>query len=236
MKRRRVKLFAHLHVHALLTTVTVIIMVFVVVSATHLCTGAESSDTSSEVIPPNPTGFIGSWHPAPECGQCHVSLLPESRLRSMVSSCVCHAKGYTTGGSIDNEKIRTRAHEIRICIDCHIGTGVVKRGEGIPGKEIHRVHLNVECRSCHGAGKSPVIPESGNCSSCHHGSAHSIHGTRTQDLCVACHGAFGIKYKERGYQMEEGVPVLRKEEEKSYPTILNILKALLRFISGEKGE
>jgi len=214
---------------ALLFIVIVILALLAVAVTT--CTGM--SDENSEVIPPNPTGFIGSWHPAPECVQCHVSLLPESRLRSMVSSCVCHGKEYVTGGAIDNEKIRTKAHGIQACIDCHIGTGIAKAGE-ISANEIHRVHLNVDCRGCHEAGKNLRIPESGDCNSCHQGGVHSIHGNRTGELCVACHGSFGIKYKEKGYKMKEGVPVIKSEEEKRYPTILNMLKALLKFIEGGK--
>ncbi len=199
-----------------------------------LCFGLVNASTDNktvEVIPPNPTGFIGKWHPAPECVQCHVSLLPDNRLSSMVSSCVCHANEYETGSSIDNKKISAKAHGIKTCIDCHIGTGVIK-GEEIPSREIHRVHENVSCEGCHGTAEKTVIPKSANCNSCHTGGVHSIHGNRTGDLCVVCHGAFGIKYKEAGYQMKGEIPVTKKEEEKVYPTILNILKALFEFVTG----
>ncbi|OYT66942.1 hypothetical protein B6V00_02350 [ANME-1 cluster archaeon ex4572_4] len=173
-----------------------------------------------EVIPPNSKNFIGSWHPVPECGQCHVSLLSEKALQSKLGSCKCHDKDYTTGGAVDREKIRRLAHGEKTCVDCHIGSGTVAGAAGtadesagagaeIPCDEIHRVHLSVECQACHGGEKEkkPTIPKTANCNSCHLGDAHSIHGDKIGSLCVACHGSFGLKYKEEGYKMKEGVLV-----------------------------
>lgn len=42
----------------------------------------------------------------------------------------------------------------------------------------------------------------------------------------------GSTYKDEGYQMVEGIPVVVKPEEVKYPTILNTLKALITFIIG----
>ena len=186
-------------------------------------------DRAVEVIPPNPRGFIGSWHPAPECGQCHVSLLSETALRAKLGSCKCHKEAYTTEGNIDIEKIRKNAHGSKVCVDCHIGSGITTSAGVIPCDELHRVHVSVDCQACHGERESITIPD-GNCNSCHLGDAHSVHGNKTGSLCVACHGSFGVKYKEEGYQIKEGVPVEKKTEEVNYPTILNILKVLNKIV------
>lgn len=186
-------------------------------------------DGDSEVIPPNPSGFLGgSWHPAPECVQCHVSLLSEGVLRAKLGSCECHRALYTTSGAIDMGKIRTNAHDIKACIDCHIGSGLASFLE-IPCDEIHDVHVNVDCQGCHNEQELITIPESGRCETCHSANPHTVHGDKTGDLCVVCHGAYGIKYKEEGYQMEEGVPVETIQEETIYPTISNMLRAIMEF-------
>jgi len=206
-----------------------------VIFVAALSIGMGEGDRASEVIPPNPRGFIGTWHPVPECGQCHVSLLSEGALRAKLGSCKCHKEAYTTAGAIDMDKIRTVAHGSKTCIDCHIGSGIVTSAEETPCDEIHRVHVSVDCQACHDERESLTIPD-GNCDFCHLGDAHSVHGNKMGDLCVACHGSFGIKYKEEGYQLKEGVPVEKKKEEISYPTISNILKALMELIfkQGEK--
>jgi hypothetical protein len=187
-------------------------------------------DGHSEAIPPNPSGFLaGRWHPAPECVQCHVSLLSEGALRAKLGSCDCHGKTYISAGGIDMGKIRKNAHDIKACIDCHIGAGVASI-QAIPCDEIHNVHVGTDCQACHNERKSIVIPETGRCDSCHDVNPHAVHGNKTGDLCVVCHGAYGIKYKEEGYQMIEGVPVETFQEETIYPTISNLLKALVKFI------
>jgi len=197
----------------------------ILVAAVSISIG--EGDRGSEVIPPNPKGFIGSWHPAPECGQCHVSLLSDKGLHAKLGACQCHRESYTTSGGIDMEKIRKNAHGVTVCIDCHIGSGSV---EGTPGDKIHRPHVRVDCQACHGKRESIMIPETGNCDFCHLGDAHSVHGNKTGNLCVVCHGSFGIKYKEERYQLKEGVFVEKKTEEMTYPTISNILKALIEVI------
>lgn len=205
------------------------VMVFLVAAAPSPCTGDRESE--SEVVPPNPMGFIGSWHPVPECGQCHVTLLSDGELRAKLGSCKCHKEAYTSGGNIDMGKIRTVAHGSKICVDCHIGSGMLTSAGEIPCDDIHRVHDGgVDCQACHGEEDDPLIPETGNCNFCHLGDGHSIHGQKTGDLCVSCHGAFGSEYKEAGYQMVEGVPVVIEEEMVKHPTILNTLKALIRFV------
>lgn len=206
-----------------------LVMVILVV-AVSISIGGGDRNRTIEVIPPNPRGFIGTWHPAPECGQCHVSLLSEGALRAKLGSCECHRETYTSAGAIDMEKIRKNAHGVKVCIDCHIGSGIATGVEEVPCDEIHRPHVRVDCQACHGERESITIPETGNCDSCHLGDAHSVHGNKTGSLCVACHGSFGIKYKAEGYQMKEGVPVEKKPEEITYPTILNILKALKKII------
>jgi hypothetical protein len=184
----------------------------------------------SEVIPPNAIGFLGgSWHPAPECVQCHVSLLSDDVLRAKLGSCECHREAYTSDGDIDMGKIRTNAHDTKACIDCHIGTGL-KSFMAIPGDEIHNVHVNVDCQGCHDERELINIPETGRCETCHSANPHTVHGNKTDDLCVVCHGSYGIKYKAEGYQMEEGVPVEIVQEETIYPTISNTLKAFIEFI------
>jgi hypothetical protein len=187
-------------------------------------------DGQSEVIPPNPSGFLaGRWHPAPECVQCHVSLLSEGTLRAKLGSCDCHGKDYTTNGEIDMGKIRTNAHDIKACIDCHIGTGV-ESFLTVPCDEIHNVHVNVDCQGCHDEKELINIPKTGRCEACHSANPHAVHGNKTGDLCVVCHGSYGIKYKEEGYQMVEGVPVEAVQEETIYPTISNTLKAFIEFL------
>ncbi len=197
------------------------LLAVVVLMAVSIGAGGE------EAIPPNTAGFLaGGWHPAPECVQCHVSLLSDSALRAKLGSCQCHGAAYTTGGNIDMDKIREKAHGVEVCIDCHIGSGIATG----TGDRIHRPHSHVECQRCHGERANIAIPENGSCNYCHPGDAHSVHGNKTGDLCVVCHGSFGIKYKEKGYEMKEGVPVEKKPEEITYPTILNILKAFRRLL------
>lgn len=206
---------------------TLLVMV-VLVAAVSVPTG--EGDGASEVIPPNPSGFLaGGWHPAPECVQCHVSLLSEGALRAKLGSCECHRKEYTSAGEIDMGKIRTVAHDIKACIDCHIGAGVASI-QAIPCDEIHKLHVGADCQACHNEKRSIAIPETGRCDSCHDVNPHAVHGNKTGDLCVVCHGAYGIKYKEEGYQMVKGVPVAEVQEETIYPTISNLLKALVKFI------
>ncbi len=203
-----------------------VIVILIVAVSIGIC----ERDSDSEVIPPNTAGFLGGgWHPAPECIQCHVSLLSEGALRAKFGSCECHRETYTSGGKIDNEKIRKNAHGVMVCIDCHIGTGMVST-QAIACDELHRVHEDVDCQTCHGERLSIAIPETDNCDFCHRGDAHFVHGNKTGNLCVACHGSFGIQYKAEGYQIKEGVPAEKKPEETTYPTISNILKALIEHI------
>ncbi len=216
---QRIKLFA------------VLVTMVILVAAVSISIG--EGDRASEEIPPNTAGFLGGgWHPAPECVQCHVSLLSEGGLRAKLGNCKCHGDAYTSGGAIDMDKIRKNAHGVTICIDCHVGSGIVTSAEEIPCDEFHRAHVRVDCQACHSERESVAIPGSGSCDSCHLGDAHSIHGNKTGDLCVVCHGSFGIKYKEEGYQLKEGVPAEKKteEEEMTYPTISNILKALIKSV------
>ncbi len=202
----------------------------IVILVVAVSIGIGEGDSDSEVIPPNTAGFLGGgWHPAPECIQCHVSLLSEGALRAKLGSCECHRETYTSGGKIDNEKIRKNAHGVTVCIDCHIGTGLVST-QAIACDELHRVHEDVDCQACHGERLSIAIPETDNCDFCHRGDAHFVHGNKTGNLCVACHGSFGMQYKAEGYQIKEGVPVEKKPEETTYPTIFNILKALIERI------
>ena len=105
------------------------------------------------------------------------------------------------------ERIRQNAHGIKVCIDCHIGTGVVRDVNKIPSDEFHKVHIDVDCQACHGAKGSVAIPQETNCDFCHPGDAHFVHGNKTGELCVVCHGSFGVKYKEE-------LGVLRDGEEK----------------------
>jgi hypothetical protein len=189
-----------------------------------------------EVIPPNPTGFIGSWHPVPECGQCHVSLLSEEALRAKLGSCNCHREAYTSAGAIDRDKIRKNAHGNMVCIDCHVGAGIASSGEGLPRDDLHRLHSPVYCQACHEEGAKISIPESGDCDFCHLGDAHAIHGNNTGNLCVSCHGSFGLDYKEKGYQLVGGVPMEQGSEEMTYPTITNIFKAVINLITGPEKE
>lgn len=206
------------------------LVMVILVAAVSVPVGEGDSD--SEVIPPNSAGFLaGSWHPAPECVQCHVSLLSEDALRAKLGSCECHLSLYSPPeGPIDMEKIRKTAHDIKACIDCHIGTGLASFRE-IHCDEIHDVHVNVDCQGCHNERKLITIPESGRCDSCHSADPHTVHGEKTGDLCVICHGAYGAEYKEVGYQLVEGVPAAAAvQEEASYPTISNVLKAVIEFI------
>ncbi len=197
------------------------------VAAVSVSIGKE--DRASEVIPPNPKGFIGSWHPAPECGQCHVSLLSDRQLRAKLGSCNCHREAYTSAGAIDMDKIRKNAHGIKVCVDCHMGTGIANITQEIPCDEYHKIHQDTDCQDCHGKKEEISIPESEECDSCHSGNPHTVHGNRTGEMCVICHGPYGIEYKEEGYQLIEGVPK-KKTGEMTYPTISNILKALIKFI------
>jgi hypothetical protein len=185
-----------------------------------------------EVIPPNPTGFIGDWHPAPECGQCHVSLLSKEALLAKLGSCNCHREEYTSAGLIDGDKIRKNAHGSMVCIDCHVGSGIATSGGELPCDDLHRLHSPVYCQACHDEGVNILIPASGNCNLCHRGDAHAIHGNNTGNLCVSCHGSFGIEYKAKGYLLIDGVPVEQEAEEMTYPTITNIFKAILNLIKG----
>jgi hypothetical protein len=208
----------------------VLVTMVILVAAVSISIG--EGDRASEVIPPNPSGFLGGgrgWHPAPECVQCHVSLLSDGALRAKLGNCKCHGGAYTSGGAIDMDKIRKDAHGVTVCIDCHIGSGIAISAGEIPCDEIHRLHVRVDCQACHGKRESLTIPD-GNCDFCHIGDAHSVHGNKMGDLCVVCHGPFGIEYKEGGYQMKEGELVEKKTEEMTYPTISNILKALIKFI------
>lgn len=203
----------------------------ILVAAVSASIGEE--DSGGEVIPPNPKGFIGSWHPAPECGQCHVSLLSDRGLLAKLGSCNCHREAYTSAGAIDTEKIRKNAHGTKTCVDCHIGTGIVNITQEIPCDKYHKIHQDIDCQDCHGKKENIAIPESEECDSCHNGNPHTVHGNKTGDMCVICHGAFGIEYKEGGYQLIDGVPE-KKTEEMTYPTISNILKALIKFIFKQK--
>jgi len=210
---------------------SVLPIVVILVVAVSIGIGIGEGDSDREVIPPNTAGFLsGGWHPAPECVQCHVSLLSDGALRAKLGSCRCHQEIYTTGGRIDNEKIRKNAHGIKACVDCHIGSGIATSAGEIPGDELHCLHVGVDCQACHGERESLTILENGNCDFCHSSDAHFVHGEKTGSLCVVCHGSFGIKYKTEGYQMEEGVLVEKETEERTYPTISNILKALIELI------
>ncbi|MCW7078513.1 MAG: hypothetical protein OCU22_05240 [Canidatus Methanoxibalbensis ujae] len=188
-----------------------------------------------EVLPPNNVNFLtGSWHPAPECVQCHVSLLSTEELRAKLGTCNCHNKKYSTSGGIDMQKIRESAHGIKVCIDCHIGTGLMDH-TNISSDKFHRAHQDVRCESCHlkEGSSEPFVPEVSECDACHGRDPHMVHGNKTTDLCVVCHGAFGEKYKREGIIPPE-IGGRNESEQKAppFPTISQMFKNIMSGLSG----
>ena len=198
--------------------------------AMFCCEGVVVSVASAkEVLPPNTANFLaGRWHPAPECVQCHVSLLTKDELNAKLGSCNCHSAAYSTAGNLDMEKIREKAHGIKVCVDCHIGTGLADPKNISCGK-FHRAHQGARCEACHiqEGSREPFVPESTSCDACHSRDPHAAHGAKTTELCVVCHGEFGEKYKEAGVLPPEIGGEAREQGETAkapFPTISELFK------------
>lgn len=192
--------------------------------------GVSSGD---EVIPGMSKGtFMGNWHPSGMCDQCHATLIPREQVPGILGSCKCHRAEYTHGGKIDIGKI-DEVHGIKTCTRCHIGSVAGK--SPITYDTIHNVHAQVECTSCHGDKASIMTPEDKKCDLCHIEGVHFVHGQKTEDLCIKCHGTASKKYLEEDVSVED-IFVINNETtiipKRSYPTILNLLKNLIDTLFG----
>jgi hypothetical protein len=149
------------------------------------------SSASAYERPKYKDGVAARWHFASICIPCHYTIADTEKATAISGSCEnCHKyrlQGATAANDrkIDMSKIENIHLDI-ICIRCHVGP---KSRKEITATDFHRVMSKTACLSCHtfenGTYKKPLKTE---CSDCHRGGPHVVHGERLGKMCVVCHG------------------------------------------------
>jgi hypothetical protein len=170
--------------------------------------------SSSAYERPEFTDGIGAkWHSAKICLPCHYMLAGTEKARKISEKCQnCHR--YDVGPSKLNMSKMEDIHMDIVCIGCHIGP---KSQENVTAVDFHRSMSKTDCLSCHTFENGTYIkPLKKNCSDCHSGSPHVVHGNKIEKLCVACHGEFGEQYVNQS---------ISQENKMKSPSISNISKS-----------
>jgi hypothetical protein len=174
-------------------------------------------------------GLTDSWHPGAFCIPCHYTLLSKDKAQSISNGCKCHdyvSSDAVNKYSVDMKKIFD-IHKDIVCIRCHAG---VKDGNNITASDFHRIMSKEACLACHTYVNGTIQkPQKTNCSDCHSGDPHVVHGNKLENMCVICHGDFAQKYvtnKTVGTVLAKPVEVVPE-----YPTIGQIISNLLGSVS-----
>jgi hypothetical protein len=175
------------------------------------------------------TALTAKWHPGGYCIPCHYSLMNIEKARSISNTCSCHdirPRGETGGYNINMTKIYD-IHNNIICIRCHIG---IKNPDEVTVQDFHRI-MKIACSNCHTyANGTYQVPEKTNCSDCHAGgNPHTVHGNKTEILCIACHGEdFAKKYADKTVSIpDRNVTIAKQIGPEDYPTVARILSKII---------
>ncbi len=185
--------------------------------------------------PPFKDALVNQWHPGSFCIPCHYTLLSTKEASVISSSCRCHNYRSSEGGfKIDLSKIPA-LHTSIVCIKCHVGTN---KENNLTASDFHRVMSKVACLECHTfANGTYQKPQKTNCSDCHGGDPHMVHGKKLENMCVICHGDAIGKYTSTFGSTTSGAmpafsPALTKSQAavKEYPTIGQFISGIIQFI------
>lgn len=174
-------------------------------------------------------GLTDKWHPGAYCIPCHYTLLNTDKAQSISSGCKCHdyrPKNIEDKYSVDMKQI-FNIHKDIVCIRCHVG---VKDGTNVTAADFHRIMSKQACMTCH-TYENGIIqkPLKTNCSDCHSGDPHVVHGKRLERMCETCHGDFAKNYVGN----KTINPVSTRPEAaaiKEYPTIGQIISNLVEYV------
>jgi len=189
----------------------------------------------------NVGSFMGNWHHSEMCDDCHKMLIPQEELARIQGYCKCHNNNVLTSNGVNLEQLG-KLHGMQTCISCHVGSSG-SSGDEMAKMNIHSAHAGADCEKCHGDKASIHTPDGKECNFCHKGGVHLVHGQRTEDMCVTCHGPAGEGYKEDDTTLEaimtprdnniEGITVINNTASPEYPTIMGLLREFVAFIVGE---
>ncbi len=175
-------------------------------------------------------GLTDKWHPGAYCIPCHYTLLDAEQARAISNGCKCHYIGPRDPQNkykVDMTKVFD-IHKDIVCIKCHVGN---KDENNVTEADFHRVMSKVACLSCHTFENGTYQkPQKTKCSDCHGGDPHVVHGSRIQQMCVACHGEFG-----QNYAASLGLPTGSNQSvvpTKEYPTIGEIMSRIIDSLMG----
>lgn len=179
-------------------------------------------------------GLTDSWHPGAFCIPCHYTLLSTDKAQTISNGCKCHdyvPKNAVNRYNVDMTKIFD-IHKDIVCIRCHVG---VKDGTNVTAADFHRIMSKEACMACHTYLNGTIQkPQKTNCSDCHSGDPHVVHGQRLEKMCVTCHGDFADRYianKTAGTVLAKPVEVVSE-----YTTvgkiISNLFGSLFHIIRG----
>jgi len=179
---------------------------------------------AKDVYPPGITSLLGGSHPTQACDYCHSVLIPDrSERNGVLGACICHKDPYSPAGKVDMDLV-SRGHDGNPCVRCHTGI----RPADLDADQYHLLHLDVECTWCHEKATTGFMVPGMTCDDCHTGGPHVVHGSKTETLCTACHGAYGEQYQSQGIGAPISTTVNGTEDSSGgYVTILGILKSLM---------
>ena len=181
-------------------------------------------------------GLADKWHPGNFCIPCHYSLMSKEKAQAISSGCKCH--DYKPKDAVGKYKVdMTKIFDIHkdiVCIRCHVG---IKNQENVTAMDFHRIMSNTPCLSCHTfVNNTYQKPQKTNCSDCHGGDPHVVHGNRLEKMCVACHGEFGENYTNKTIEIsgKMNTPSIVETEAINtgeYPTIAEFLSRIFKSIA-----
>ena len=175
-------------------------------------------------------GLTDKWHPGAYCIPCHYTLLSTDKAQSISSGCKCHdyrPKNIEDKYSVDMKQI-FNIHKDIVCIRCHVG---VKDGTNVTAADFHRIMSKQACMTCH-TYENGIIqkPLKTNCSDCHSGDPHVVHGKRLERMCETCHGDFAKNYVGNKTISPVSVSTRPEAAVKEYPTIGQIISNLVESV------
>lgn len=190
-------------------------------------------------MPVSNDGLAERWHPGALCIQCHYSLAGKEKAQSISTGCKCHSVEYVPKDAVSSYTVNKtkilELHQKIVCARCHIGV----KDRDITVQDLHELKKGkVACTKCHVIDNGTIIiPEKKQCYECHGGDPHIVHGNKTEELCIGCHGDFGERYLNRTLKSAEmsAVPdilkknetIMAKESTTIYDFLANIIKSII---------
>ncbi len=175
-------------------------------------------------------GLTDNWHPGSYCIPCHYTLIGAEKAQNISNGCRCHdyrPKGAEGSLKVDMKQI-FNIHKDIVCIRCHVG---MKEENNVTAADFHRVMSKTACLSCHTYANGTIQkPLKTNCSDCHGGDPHVVHGEKLESMCEACHGDFAQKYAKLPQALNLSASTAKPGGNNEYPTIGQIINKIISML------